>query len=324
MRVSYLDVAKCLAIYLVCLGHVHPIYSSAAHHFIYSFHMPLFMLISGYFSSKSLAKPAKEFFTGKITNLVWPTIIFALLSILVSFVIYGFNRSFVFSELFGCGWFLKCLFLCYVVAWVFLRLIKRWHLALFLSALLVFVVPKGQLFNLNFLYLFFVTGYCCNKLRLLDIMPAYRLGAISVFFIIVFALNGAVRHYQVIDVDILKNNWSLLPIQYFVGMAGSLLIISIAKIIDSKKCIISDFSKQIGKYTLGVYLVQIIVIERLIWRGMSDFFSMLPVWQIDFIINPGVGLISMLVCYYLVRLVIKNKFSSRILFGNNYYKTEQK
>ena len=109
-RIVYLDVAKCMAIYLVCLGHVHPIYSSAAHHFIYSFHMPLFMLISGYFSSKSLSKPAKDFFIGKITTLLWPTIPFALLSILVSFIIYGVDYSFFYSELFGCGWFLKCFF----------------------------------------------------------------------------------------------------------------------------------------------------------------------------------------------------------------------
>lgn len=52
MRINYIDRMKGLAILLVVLGHVYSFVmgaeSSEVNRFIYSFHMPLFMALSGY------------------------------------------------------------------------------------------------------------------------------------------------------------------------------------------------------------------------------------------------------------------------------------
>lgn len=57
-RVLYLDLLKCFAIFLVIWGHSIQYFKSTAYfdepiyRIIYSFHMPLFMALSGYFSEK--------------------------------------------------------------------------------------------------------------------------------------------------------------------------------------------------------------------------------------------------------------------------------
>lgn len=47
MRIDWIDIAKGIAILLVIIGHTVP-YDSATRNVIYSFHMPLFFLLSGY------------------------------------------------------------------------------------------------------------------------------------------------------------------------------------------------------------------------------------------------------------------------------------
>ncbi|WP_321519209.1 acyltransferase family protein [uncultured Bacteroides sp.] len=100
-RIEYIDRLKGFAILLVVIGHfiecnvvkgyLHPLYS-----FIYFFHMPLFMFISGYVAKKylkvELAKP-KEAFTfinKKIRSLIIPYLTWSLL-IPMCFLSYNFK-----------------------------------------------------------------------------------------------------------------------------------------------------------------------------------------------------------------------------------------
>ena len=62
-RIYTLDNLKAVLIFLVVLGHLlisftHATCNSAKYisSFIYSFHMPLFIIISGYFSKKTITK----------------------------------------------------------------------------------------------------------------------------------------------------------------------------------------------------------------------------------------------------------------------------
>ena len=47
IRISWIDIAKCIAIILVIVGHTVK-YNSLTRNFIFSFHMPLFFILSGY------------------------------------------------------------------------------------------------------------------------------------------------------------------------------------------------------------------------------------------------------------------------------------
>src|SRR5690606_18416852 len=88
-RDSFFDNAKLLLIILVVMGHmIEPLAGGQTlkplYMLIYSFHMPLFILISGYFSknytSESYARKV-------ITNLVLPYVIFETLYSLLDFVL---------------------------------------------------------------------------------------------------------------------------------------------------------------------------------------------------------------------------------------------
>jgi fucose 4-O-acetylase-like acetyltransferase len=54
-RIEWIDVLKCIAMYLVVISHSDPRKGSnnAYSYYLYSFHMPLFFVISGYLNNKN-------------------------------------------------------------------------------------------------------------------------------------------------------------------------------------------------------------------------------------------------------------------------------
>ena len=83
-RIAYLDFVKFVAILLVCVGHCYvmtPDLDSIVRPIIYSFHMPLFMLVCGYFSSRSLEIPIKSLLVKKNKQLLLPVISCTIMTI---------------------------------------------------------------------------------------------------------------------------------------------------------------------------------------------------------------------------------------------------
>ena len=83
-RIAYLDFVKFVAILLVCVGHCYvmtPDLDSIVRPIIYSFHMLLFMLMCGYFSSRSLEIPIKSLFVKKSKQLLLPVISCTIITI---------------------------------------------------------------------------------------------------------------------------------------------------------------------------------------------------------------------------------------------------
>lgn len=80
-RDKTLDIVKGIGIFLVVLGHT----SDILHDWIYSFHMPLFFMLSGIFHKNG--KNYKEFLKKKIKNIIIPYFIFGILLLLFWFFI---------------------------------------------------------------------------------------------------------------------------------------------------------------------------------------------------------------------------------------------
>lgn len=89
-RLDWLDVAKGIAIILVVAGHVTSNYVTGEpeavspafhtlHWFIYSFHMPLFLVISGFLFRSSLKKDAKKTAVSKLIAYGVPYLVFSVL-----------------------------------------------------------------------------------------------------------------------------------------------------------------------------------------------------------------------------------------------------
>lgn len=79
-RIDYFDIAKGIGILLMIIGHMDLKKYPLINHFIYSFHMPLFFVISGYFFK---VKEDKICIKSIINKLIKPYIITCLFIILI-------------------------------------------------------------------------------------------------------------------------------------------------------------------------------------------------------------------------------------------------
>jgi fucose 4-O-acetylase-like acetyltransferase len=88
-RITWLDHAKGLGIFLVVLGHtLRGLINSAmlepsmaiqfVDKWIYAFHMPLFFFISGLFIERSVSKPLNTFVLGKLQTIVYPYFLWSI------------------------------------------------------------------------------------------------------------------------------------------------------------------------------------------------------------------------------------------------------
>ncbi len=87
-RILWPDVLKSLAVFLVILGHVSSTYDSRGYSsplalWIYSFHMPLFMMLSGMFFKYSLKKDFKSLLIDKSRLLLLPLLSWGLMNFVI-------------------------------------------------------------------------------------------------------------------------------------------------------------------------------------------------------------------------------------------------
>ena len=110
-------------------------------------------------------------------------------------------------------------------------------------------------------------------------------------------------------------------LQVFVGLSGSIVIIGICELIyklfgkrQRVEKFLSYFST-IGRYTLGIYVVQTFIIERLITVYIKLNEAILSPAFTDFIFIPLIGSALCIVCYYVVRLTRPIKIINILLYG---------
>ena len=170
------DMMKGIGILLMLIGHVWAAYIPYIHKVIYSFHMPLFMLLCGYFSTRSLEIPIKTLFVKKSKQLLVPVISCTVVTV----CLYGG----IYREIIGCVWFLKTLFVCYLIARVAKYVKISVEITFLLSWVALLIIPSGGTLMINFLYFYFCMGYLIHKYQ--TGFQAYRvpLFCVSLFFFI--------------------------------------------------------------------------------------------------------------------------------------------
>jgi fucose 4-O-acetylase-like acetyltransferase len=126
-RKTYLDLAKLSAMFFVIWGHA-AMQSSANHDdlvvlFVGSFHMPLFMMVSGMFAKKAMEKSFGKLIIQKFRHLIWPCLTFGVILFTIGCTFKGIFdiKSLLVIELTEY-WFLRSLFLCFIISWFIHRL----------------------------------------------------------------------------------------------------------------------------------------------------------------------------------------------------------
>lgn len=113
-RIEYIDLIKGFTILLVVLGHIYQ-YNNPIKIWIYSFHMPLFFIISGFFAKNNIN--LNKLLMKKFKSLIIPYISFGCCIILLMFLTEGLSdelKTYIVFFITGVGrdalWFLPALF----------------------------------------------------------------------------------------------------------------------------------------------------------------------------------------------------------------------
>lgn len=158
-RIEWIDLARGVAIILVVLAHV-PI-PHTLKSYIYSFHLPLFFVLSGFLLYGRMDMPAEKFIVKRIKGLVLPYFIFSFIDILFWALVNGAHRESINLQLNGtllairtspltvhnsALWFLTSLFVSELAVYGIYRLTKARSTVITLVLAAVFV--GGATYNM--------------------------------------------------------------------------------------------------------------------------------------------------------------------------------
>ena len=328
-RIAYIDFLKAFAIATVLLGHSveqlsgdafwdHPIWT-----FLYSFHMPLFMFVSGLFFKSALRKDFRTVLSGKLVQLGIPSVSAFLIGLAI-LKIAGVTAIADLCEASFAGfmnsvWFLKCLLFCIVIMWPAVKVIRHDVLAAVVASAAVLLVPGGETVNLNFMLPCFCLGFVCGNRE--ESVARHR-RALGIFAVVVFLAllpfwGGRLTVYMV-PTHVLSfspfsfdlSNLGLSVYRLAIGFAGSLVFYLAApgvhRLIAGGR--FDAFCGTVGGATLGIYVVQTFLLEILV-HSLS---ICLPVWQ-SCLIAPVLAVVELFACLGVVRLFRRFKLT-RILF----------
>ena len=328
-RLIEFDIIKCLAIFLVICGHsiLHlsseNTYNNSLYIFITSFHMPLFMLIAGFFSVSSLNLSFKDLFKKKFIQLISPCLSFGLVFYLVNVIVLHIQYDNILLYFINTFWFLKSCFLCYFILYLTLKIFKYHR---YIGLIIAFIGSQAMpVFKLNWMLPFFITGYILANNY--DFLIKYK-NFVFIISTIVFSIllmiydASTMSSLSGIKNEILNGNFQILSkvislqfYRYFLGLAGSLTIISLIMIIinNFNSSNIIGFFNSYGKDTLGIYIIQTLVLENI----MSQFIdiSHINIYVFSFLITPLVSFVIMDLCVDILNFIRKNQHLHLFFFG---------
>ncbi|MGD8406542.1 MAG: acyltransferase family protein [Anaerolineales bacterium] len=254
-RIEYIDIAKGIGILLVALAHADiSLFSPYLHKFIYSFHMPLFFFLSGYFFN-----PETPFWTllkKRFNSILKPYFVtIALIYIAsLSFTNMRFMNAFgrILKSLYGTGyyidwvqlWFLPSLFVTSLFAFIFYRAVLihidnryvRWLILLGVQTVALLFLDRFYPFSISLLG---------KDYELYGLPFNLDLALLSGFF---YIMGNEIRH--TISEKIFGNLWILL------GTGGALILLTslFEQRVDFNTRVFESFSINTAEAILGILL----------------------------------------------------------------------
>lgn len=295
-REAFFDNAKFILIFFVVFGHmIQPFTDTKAieviYHFIYAFHMPAFILLSGFF-----AKGIGHF--GYVWNLfrklIIPYLIFQLLYSGYYYIIGDTGWRTAWYEPHWALWFLLSLFCWHVLLVLFKKIppIASVIIALAIGVLIGYIGEIGHEFSLSRTFVFFpffVLGYWLTKEQLLKLKyPMMKwLGATIIGLVIgvlstapAFSVNWLLGSFSYQDMG--QPIWGGM-LRFMIYVLAIIVTCSVLAWVPSKTY---SWTK-LGKQTLYVYLLHGVFIQ---------FFREAGWFKVDTIFDVlGLAILSMLI-----------------------------
>lgn len=330
-RIPYLDFLKFFAIASVLLGHSveqttgNDFWDNPIWEFIYTYHMPLFMLLCGYFFGSSLNLSFIQLFKKKFVQLVIPSIsAWILMFLFVKVTNYNPYPEIVDLSWIGfmnAVWFLKCVFFCYLIGWIFIKTIRNVWIATISSTILVHSLPLFSIDNVNFMLPMFWLGYFSNRYQawIVQHRTPLFISCLIAFIVMLPFWSGRLTVYMV-PIQCFNWNsyiidWNNLAITIYrmaIGMAGSMIFYLITpwiyKFLVNWR--ITPTLNQLGKCTLGIYWVQTFLLECT-WHSIGLYINT----PMTYIVGPAIAILELFICYQIVLLLKKNTYTRLLFLG---------
>lgn len=345
MRDHRLDCAKGILIILVVMGHCFfPMETSGKdtfdlflHKLIYSFHMPSFMLLSGYFFYETNKRPLWHVLSTKVKAIVIPFICFTctiwILMHLKNLMLSSDNLAqlnfFILKDL--CDfmltsnvmWFLASLFINCVIVSLLSRIPYGYigYLIIFICS--HFIPANHSYIYPGYLYMFpyFLGGYYIRKYKisLFSLIGQYKM----IILLVCLSLIGL--YYYNVDTYIYFTGMNILtdnPL-YSIGVNAHRFVIGIAMSAlffttvgyfcpsEYKDNKLVKFLIKLGTNTLCIYGFQQILVGIII-RVLELFDIVLPS---SYFIVLIVSSVVISICYLLTELCAYNRFLSMLFRG---------
>ena len=308
-RLDYLDIAKCITIFLVIMGHSTgnldtPLFRVV----LYSFHMPLFFIVSGtvvrtHVTTKYDKAHWKDFLGKNLFMLMVPYLIWGLIYSQFSYkntayILYGSWQLLGKAGTLTSLWYLPCLFLARIEMEAVLMLGKKLEkLNRHLYALIIaaaafaigFALPKVEIgyiwcADISFVALgFMLLGYSIKEIigEFIDSKLIYQ-AAVLLISGGLFVMSMVIQDGSPALVMMCKSDYGSIPLFLLSGLSGSTFILSLSILLQEAwgQNTESKLRKNIiwvGKRTLGVYLLhkpflQEVLVPLLKLAGLQNLF----------------------------------------------------
>lgn len=320
MRDSSFDIMKGIAILLVVLGHSVPDQASASgiasyslylmRTIIYSFHMPVFFFVAGYFMHIPLKEGFQKFIKDKSIRLMVPYFTIGLLYfpfklLLSKFANQQIHPQDIWKIFIGINpdgelWFLYCLFF---ISILIALLVKRVSLGLLIISFIISIFSENiNIFSMpmvsEILYFqfFYIFGLYIKKYMLLDYMKSLGIALTS---LVIFSIgNYALLH----DINVLK------ILTLVTAVSGITITYYLANQIHSSIRLYKTFLVFLGTVSMDIYIFSDIVkipFRIVLWSKLGLYYE-------AFIVCFLVATILSILIGYILR---KNHYSRLLCLG---------
>lgn len=343
-----ISVIKGAAILLVVYGHViqhtmvplgQDFFSNPVFKFIYTFHMPLFFVISGYLIALSLGRNSiPSAFKSRCKSLLIPFLAWGILGVVTHYFlniidgrdvgILNFPQDLLAQLVLNPSvWFLFTLFVLSVL--LLLSVVFEGFVGLAAFGLVYAVIMLVSynnycsLFFIKWFYLFYLAGYFVGRYKFtLDPKRTQLLVIIAVgLFAFLFPFWSTYDFIYVNKMNFLSNHYfyEVLRIiyRYVLGFLGIGLVFYLCAYLAKTK--LSTVLERVGNYALDIYLIQIFIVEgiypRWIERSHVDINGNSALFLV--FIAPLLTIFFVGMCVVASKALIRrNRLLNTLLLGN--------
>ena len=356
-RIQSIDILKLFAMFLVIWGHCVQFMLTSNHLdepafvYIYSFHMPLFLMVSGLFAHRAVtsARECGSWLLVKARQLLLPCIAWGLLMSFGNLLLPLINGTHpdksLLSTLWTNFWFLKSLFICFCLWYASLALLRKPWLAALVSLLISQCIVAQEV---QWSYPSFVTGVLIGAH--LDDLRRYRKPvALTALLIGGLLLLGWNKSYFLIPsvytwqfstpADCILNIVMRLY-RYAVNISLSLGFLALFLNLDSLNTQHStlnpltpllrrgrgmslNYLSSLGQLTLGISIIHslIIMVRERLCPTLLCCDSLNP-WLFNIVVAPLVAAMLLLVSIGITRLIMRLPHLSFFFLGTPWPKRQ--